>query len=143
MSHPFEFTYLPEPQTDPKTGKYLGDIFRPKVPVRISYKGGKYGLWWSSLVDSGSDRNLFPAEMGIQVGVNIKSSKAVKITGIGKIEIMAYPHPIELQIGNCSFHTVADFCYEQEVPLLGRFGFFNFFKHIDFRDREKRVMFKY
>lgn len=40
---------------------------------------------------------------------------------------------------NIDFQTFADFSYHQNVPLLGRCGFFDHFKKVIF-DEEKEVM---
>jgi len=124
MANWFSFTYRPYPGKDFKTGE-LVEIMRPTVPIVISYKGN-VGWEFQALVDSGSDRNLLPAELGEDVGIDIMSGKLRRIQGIGKGNFVnAYAHKIKIFISNYSFDSEADFCYEQQAPLLGRDGFFN------------------
>jgi len=127
-------TYLPEPSPE-------GDIFRPKVLVWISV-GKKHSRIFHALVDSGSDRNLFPAGLGESIGLDIKSGKERPIYGIGNAKLTAYGHNVLLHLGSGEFKTIVDFSYEQNMPLLGRRGFFDIFKRVEFRERKREVEFK-
>lgn len=140
MSREFTVTYYPYPQIDSKTGK-ASDVFRPTVPIKASY-GKKVLGPFQALVDSGSDRNLFPAEIGEILGISVKKGSSSPIFGIGKVKIFAYTHKIILCVERNSFEVEVDFSYEQKVPLLGRTGFFDQFKRVLFRERKKEVCFK-
>lgn len=95
------------------------------------------------MVDSGSDRNLFPAKLGESIGINIKSGNLRPILGIGKDNVIdAYTHKIKIFIADRSFDSEADFSYEQQAPLLGRDGFFKFFKKVEFKEKNKTVEFR-
>jgi hypothetical protein len=134
MSRKIQVTYLPEPSP-------RGVVFRPKILVWIS-KESKHGRIFHALVDSGSDRNLFPASLGEAIGIDIKSGKSCPVYGIGNIKLTTYEHEVELHLGAESFKTTIDFSYEQEMPLLGRNGFFDLFKRVEFREEKKEVEFK-
>ncbi|MCX6706290.1 MAG: hypothetical protein NTV24_04295 [Candidatus Woesebacteria bacterium] len=137
MPNWFKFTYHPYPGKDLKTGEIV-EVFRPTVPIVVSSKG--IPSWEiQALVDSGSDRNLFPAKLGELIGIDIKSGDKRPIQGIGNSNIDAYTHKIKIHIAGYSFETEADFSYEQQSLLLGRDGFFNFFKKIEFKEKEKYV----
>lgn len=140
MSNWFKFTYRPYPGKDLQTGKLI-EVFRPTVPIVVSYKGV---LSWEvqALVDSGSDRNLFPAKLGELVNIDIRKGNVRPIEGIGNSSIRAYTHRIKIYIASYNFETEADFAYEQQSLLLGREGFFNFFKKIEFKEKEKSVEFR-
>lgn len=126
--------------TDLKSGKEV-ELFRPTVPIIIVYKGSP--SWdFQALVDSGSDRNLFPAKIGESVGIDVKKGKVMPIRGIGSHDIVAYTHKVKILIGSCSFEAEVDFSYEQQSPLLGRCGFFDAFKNISFGEKRKEVIFK-
>ncbi len=141
MANWFRFTYRHYPGKDFKTGK-LVEVVRPTVPIVISCKGN-IGWEFQALVDSGSDRNLFPAKLGEDVGIDIRSGKPHPIQGIGKSNfVKAYTHKIKIFICNYNFDSEADFCYEQQAPLLGRDGFFNSFKKIEFKEKEKTIEFR-
>lgn len=89
------------------------------------------------LVDSGSDINLFPAEVGEQIGIPIKKGKLMPVFGIGQKEVIAYRHKVKLYFGTFNFLTDIDFCFEQRTPLLGRIGFFTNFKRVIFCEPER------
>lgn len=136
------FPYIPYPEKDIKTGKIIGEVYRPVIPIRIVYKHQFLPYLIDCLVDSGADRNLFPAIFGEMLKIKIKSGKPRKISGIGESEIEAYAHEVTFLVGKLGtpkFKTTIDFAYEQKVALLGRNGFFNFFKHINFKEREKTL----
>jgi len=140
MSREFTVTYYPYPQIDPKTGK-TSDIFRPTIPIKISFKNKITGSL-QALVDSGSDRNLFPAEIGEILGIPIKKSVPRSVFGIGKAKIVVYTHKVALHFEKCLFEVEIDFSYAQKIPLLGRIGFFDQFKRILFKERKKEICFK-
>lgn len=143
MANKFSFSYYPYPIKDKKSGKITGEILRPSIPVRMSYKKGQPGRPFQALVDSGSDRNLFPAAFGKLAGINIEAGIKTTIEGIGGHKMTAFAHKITIHVYSYSFNTEADFSYEQEMPLLGRNGFFNFFKRIDFKEKKRMIDFKY
>lgn len=132
------FEYFPTPTQDPETGQVF-QIYRPFIPVQISADNEKTYAF-RALVDSGSDRNLLPAAFGAMIGLDIKKGLKREIVGIGNSQITAYTWEIELVVLGSSpttFTTFADFSYEQQIPLLGRDGFFNLFRSIEFRERRK------
>lgn len=95
---------------------------------------------FDALVDSGSDRNLFPAEIGGIMGINFKKRSPNKlIMGIGKQAIEAFTERVSLYVGNNKFDVEVDFSYSQQIPLLGRNGFFDLFKQIIFREKDKFI----
>lgn len=140
MSREFSVTYYPYPQVNPKTGK-VSDVFRPTVPIKVSY-GSKVTTPFQALVDSGSDRNLFPSEIGKILGIPVKKGMLRPIFGIGKAKISAYTHKVLLNFEGWSFEVEVDFSDEQKIPLLGRFGFFDQFKRVLFREKKKEICFK-
>jgi len=140
MSRSFSFTYFPFPFRDPKDYK-IKEVFRPTVPIKIGF-GKKVSFAFQALVDSGSDRNLFPASIGEITGLNIRKGVKLEIMGIGRVKIISFTHEVTLYIEKCTFDVEIDFSYDQEVPLLGRNGFFSLFKRIDFKEKKKVISFK-
>ncbi len=140
MSNWFKFTYHSYPGKDLKTGEMV-EVFRPTVPIVVSSKG--IPSWEiQALVDSGSDRNLFPAKLGELIGIDIEKGDKRSIQGIGNSNIVSYTHKIRVFIAGHIFETEADFSYDQQSLLLGREGFFNFFKKIEFKEKEKSIEFR-
>jgi predicted aspartyl protease len=129
------FDYLPKPERDPETGKVIGETFYPLIPIRICYAHRLYPYYIDSLIDSGADRNLFPAYFAKKIGINIKKGKPRKIRGIGNVEIEAYTHSVMIYVKNRRYQTVVDFSEQQQIPLLGRNGFFNLFKRVAFFEK--------
>ena len=135
MSRSFSFTYFPFPFRDPKDYE-IKEIFRPTVPIKIGF-GKKVSFAFQALVDSGSDRNLFPASIGEITGLNIRKGVKLEIMGIGRIKIISFTHEVTLYIEKCTFDVEIDFSYDQEVPLLGRNGFFICLRELILRRRRK------
>lgn len=130
------FSYFVEDKLDPETGQIIGHIMRPYIPIRLSIHRGNPSNAVNALVDSGSDRNLFPKSWGDILGINFRKVRPVKIIGIGKNEIIAYPSNINIWIDNRKYETEADFSPQQYTPLLGRQGFFNLFQEIIFEENK-------
>lgn len=140
MSKWFKVTYYPYIAEDLQTGKRI-EVFRPTIPIVVVYRG-KSSWDLQALVDSGSDRNLFPAQIGEYVGLDIKKGKPRPIRGIGDHDVIAYTHRLKILAAGKTFDAEVDFSYEQKAPLLGRFGFFNFFKEVSFNEKAKEITFK-
>lgn len=132
------YDYFKIPQRFKNDKEILKEVHIPFIPVRIGY-GNKLGLPFRALVDSGATRNLLPSALGIQCGINITGGKRVKIFGIGYKEITAYTHKIKILLGLTHFETEADFSFEQDIPLLGRDGFFNLFQKVIFDENFHQV----
>ncbi|MBI3443485.1 hypothetical protein HY008_02345 [Candidatus Woesebacteria bacterium] len=140
MSNWFKFTYCRYLEKDQETGE-IYEIYRPTVPLQISYKG-KISFGFQTLVDSGSDRNLFPASLGESIGIDIKKGPKRIIRGIGGFTLTAYFHNVKVHIAGYDFETEVDFSFEHPFPLLGRMGFFRFFKKIEFKEKEQSIEFR-
>ena len=133
------FDYVSFPIIDPKKGKITGQIFRPFLPVKVCYKHTLFRNPLNALVDSGSHRNLFPAYVGEKIGFNVQKGIYQNIGGIGGVGIEAFTHPVKIFIRDFSFETFIDFSYKQQVPILGRNGFFNFFTKVIFKEKERII----
>lgn len=133
------YSYIPQPfGIDPVTKKLI-EIYRPMISVRISKDYGQISLPFDALIDSGSDRNLFPLRFATSIGIQFKKINPKQIGGIGKVIIDAYPSKINIWIGTTKYETEIDFSIEQQTPLLGREGFFNLFKSVKFDEEEQFV----
>lgn len=132
----FTFDYLPLPRKDSKTGKIVDQIFIPVIPVRIIYNHQLYRNPINCLVDSGAERNLFPAFFAEKLGIKVKKGDPKTIFGIGGVKIEGFTHNVTLYINTLSFKSQIDFSYEQEVPLLGRIGFFDKFEKVTFQEKK-------
>ena len=135
MATSYTFKYLPEPGLD--SFGNLVDVYRPFIPVKLGHRR-KIGRPFYALVGSGSDRNFFPAALGLVLGINVRKGSLRKVMGIGQYELKSYTHTVNFYLGSKEFKTEVDFSYEQEVPLLGRRGFFSLFKSIKFSKAKEK-----
>lgn len=132
------YSYYPQFFYDPKTGK-KETVYLPTILIRVSNDQGTISYPFDALVDSGSDRNLFPLYFATYFGMQFKKIKPKKIYGIGENYIKAYPAEINIWLGTQKYQTEADFSIKQNVPILGRNGFFDLFKSIKFDEKGQFV----
>lgn len=132
--YPYSLYLYPDPNTH-----ILKEIYRPVMGVKISKGAGQPSLTFDAMVDSGSDRNILPAHLATEIGLSLDKRKIKRVSGVGG-SIVAYPAKINIWIGSKKYETEADFTSEQEIPLLGRNGFFNLFKSVKF-DENKRLFY--
>ncbi len=132
------FFYVPDIYLDKTTGKTT-EILRPKIPIRLSINRKVSKVLIDCLFDTGSDRNLFPADWGRSLNLKIENNKKVKIGGIGDNEIIAYTHPVVLYVGTHKIVTEADFSDEQNMPLLGRIGFMDKVEEIIVNEKKRSI----
>ena len=129
--------------TDEK-GQFEEMVYRPHI--RFMFKiGHRFTRLFAGLIDSGADRNLFPAELGEGLGINVKTGKRKIATGIGDKQITTYRHKnIELFFDQgFHFKTEVDFSYEMGTLLLDGVGFFDKFKRISFKKKAEVVELEY
>jgi hypothetical protein len=132
------YKYIPNPIKDQK-GNIVGQVYRPMILIKLCYKHKLSPFPLSCLLDSGSDRNLFPAYFAQNIGINLTDGEEIIITGIGNIEVKAFRHKLQLYVDNKNFTTIIDFSHDQQLPLLGRIGFFDHFDKIVFKEHKKII----
>lgn len=108
------FSYLPRLVIDPKTGR-KAEVFTPYVPIRLSVSHNNPTRLIDALVDSGSDCNLFPIQLGEILGINFKKITSKIIYGIGDVKIKAYTAKVNIWVDNTKYITGADFSAEQQT----------------------------
>jgi hypothetical protein len=117
--------------------------YRPYLQVKIGHNNKLTSNFIRALVDSGSDRNLFPSSFATEIGINWTTGDKHKITGIGGKTIYSYGHLVTVKVKKRKIETIVYFAREITIPLLGRDGFFNFFKTISFDTRNKKMILFY
>lgn len=133
------FYYVPDISKDSVTGK-LSEILRPKIPIRLSMNHKMFPQIIECLFDTGSDRNLFPAEIANYLGIKVEKGKPRKIGGIGSGKpINAYTHKVKVFIASYSFDTEVDFSLEHKLPILGRIGFMDRYESIEVNEKKKYI----
>lgn len=134
------YDYLPTPHI---INDKLIAVYTPVVPVRLSANHKIYPYIIDCLLDSGADFNLLPAVVGEKMGLKIKKGRKTEHIGIGNIGITAYVHSVKLFVKNYSFKTEMHFSYDHRIPLLGRDGFFKYFKKITFDQEDLKLNLEY
>jgi hypothetical protein len=132
------YKYLPVLGINQKTGKEI-ITHKPIIYIRFSHHHSNLTQQFEALVDSGSDRNLFPLGIAEILDINYQRGKKVKIMGIGNHIIEAYTLDINIWVDGKKYQSEADFSPEQQTVLLGRRGFFDLFNKIIF-DEDRRVV---
>ncbi len=138
-----EFKFTSEPTIiNQKVVKFVS---RPLINVQLSFNHKINKTPVTCLIDSGCDHNLFPAHWGELIGIPIKKGPIAPYKGIGSSSLTAYSHVVTLYITNTSisFKTNIDFSYEQQVPLLGRSGFFAYFKKVVFDEENNKFILEF
>lgn len=124
------FKFTEEPTFDRTNKRVIHYISRALIRLRLEYNGKISPTPITCLIDSGCDNNLFPSSWGRSLGIKIENGAPANYIGIGKSSLEGYRHLVKIHIAdsNISFKTIVDFSDEQQIPLLGRGGFFFYFK---------------
>jgi hypothetical protein len=136
----FEYKRYDQPQGAP--------IERPVIPIvlRNVRDTTMSAIAYEALIDSGSDRNIFPAEIADLLGIDL-TSEPTSVRYVGGVVAgerrPVYFHPIEIEVGGLgAFMTTAGFMSDFSkggYGLLGRKGFFNEFTFVKFKDADHVV----
>jgi hypothetical protein len=133
------YYYVPDISKDNITGE-LVEILRPKIPIRLSMNHKIFPQIIECLFDTGSDRNLFPAEVARYLGIKVERGRLQKIGGIGNNEpIRAYTHRAKIYVADYGFDTDIDFSFQHKIPILGRMGFMNNYELIEVNEKKKYI----
>ena len=123
-----KFKYLKFRLHEPS--KFFGNsVLRPIIPVGIFHN--KNSLKYAALIDSGADFNIFDAELGEYLGIEIKSGVKETFGGVqerGGAEV--FLHEVTLNIGGWDHKTMVGFSYDiakHGYGILGQKGFFDIF----------------
>lgn len=130
---PLVFDYLDFPNI-----KERDPTSRPAIRFVLEHKGAK--MPFIGLIDSGADKSISFAIMGVSLGIKFDESQLTPISGIGAEDEWTYKHGINLIVGGHSFPVLIHWIQRQfnpdkDIPLIiGRelFAEFNItFKHKD------------
>ncbi len=102
---------------------------RPIIPITICYLKSK--VRYEALIDSGADCNIFEAQLGELIGLNVKTGIKRQFGGITGQSAIAYMHKIVIAVDNYEVETECGFSEDISMDgcgILGQNGFFNHFK---------------
>jgi len=105
------------------------ELLKPIIPIGLLFNGKS--VKYETLIDSGADFNIFNAEIGELLGIDIRSGKKVKFSGIAGEPFEVFLHNLTLEIGGWQYKIVAGFSYEISpygFGILGQKGFFDLFR---------------
>ncbi|MDP3052097.1 MAG: hypothetical protein Q8N42_01170 [bacterium] len=105
------------------------EIQKPIIPIGLLFNGKS--IKYEALVDSGADFNIFNAEIGEILGIDICSGEKMEFGGIAGNPFEVYLHNLTLEIGGWCYEIVAGFSYKISpygFGILGQKGFFNLFR---------------
>ena len=108
--------------------KKINGAFRPIIPIEILYKSNR--VRYEVLVDSGADENIFDAQIGKILKINIESGEKKEVGGITGVVQPYYLHPVKIVVGGWDYNTTAGFLpniARLGYGVVGQFGFFNIF----------------
>lgn len=132
------YSYIPKVYKNPDTNQFV-QVYLPMISVRVSINLGQIFPSFDAVADSGSERNLFPMFLAKYLRIDFGKTKPNKVYGIGEDYIKVYPAKINIWLGNKKYKSEADFSVQQNIPILGRDGFFNLFKSIKFDEKGQFV----
>jgi hypothetical protein len=105
------------------------ELIKPIIPIGLLFNGKL--IRYEALIDSGADFNIFDAEVGELLGIDIRSGKEVKFSGIVGEPFEVYLHNITIEIGGWQYKITAGFSYKISpygFGILGQRGFFDLFR---------------
>ena len=121
-------------------------VDRPVIPItlRNPHEALTPAIGYHALVDSGSDRCIFSADVADLLGIDLKAAKTVVYIGgvVAGERQPIYMHPIEIEVGDLGgprYLTMVGFMpdfSQNGLGLIGRIGFFNEFTFVKFKEAD-------
>ncbi len=105
------------------------ELLKPIIPIGLLLNGKL--IRYEALIDSGADFNIFNAEIGELLGLNVRAGKRKEFSGIIGKPFEVYFHNLTLEVGGWQCKIIAGFSYEISpygFGILGQKGFFNLFR---------------
>jgi hypothetical protein len=109
--------------------RYGPHTLRPVIPLVVQY-GDKLARY-EVLVDSGADINLFSAELGEFLGIDVASGDSGTLQGATGVPETYYLHPVRIIVSSQAYRVHAGFSQavgKGRHGLVGQQGFFDLFK---------------
>lgn len=119
--------------------------YSPIVATVLENKGKRLDFSFDSIIDSGADYCVFPSQFGELIGLNVELGKRLPTYGVGGQETLYFHHikvALIIEKEAWEFPCFAGFSRKMNhkgVGLLGRQGFFNLFKKIEFVENKRKL----
>ncbi len=111
-----------------KYKKLAPGFIRPIIPIEIIFN--QNSIKYEVLIDSGADENIFDAQIGELLGIDIIKGEKRKLSGITGVKEIYYIHPITIKVGGWKYKTKAGFLpniASLGYGVVGQRGFFDIF----------------
>ncbi len=131
-----KFDFEPELSFNPQTMR-VDYCYRPYLFIKLLYKRNTSANFIKALVDSGSDRNTFPAELAKEIRLDYKKGEKRKTTSVNDSAFVVYGNRVKVKYDGGVIETVVYFGENVKLPILGRDGFFNYFRKVAFDVKDK------
>lgn len=112
-------------------------MYRPYLFVKLINRKRSSGNVIKTLVDSGSDHNIFPAEFATEIGLNYKKGTKRETTAVNEYAFVVYGNRVKVEYDGKTFETIIYFGDNVKIPVLGRNGFFNYYRKVSFDVKNK------
>ena len=123
-------------------------IYAPVLKTTLFYKNNERLFYIDSLVDSGADFCVFPANTGKAIGLDVYGGENVSTFGIGGKETL-YFHKVKVEViikdEPWIFECRVGFSIKlnsKGIGFLGRDGFFDLFQEVAFNQSVKMFRLK-
>ena len=100
---------------------------RPVIPIGIVGRNNTI-YNYVSLIDSGADHNMFHAEIGEFIGLNVRNGMPLDFWGVTGEKQKAFFHKIDVLVGGCKHNIFCGFVYDFKNLAYGILGQDDFFK---------------
>jgi len=115
-------------KTTPDNTEPSGYVKLPILPVRL-FNGDKHQDV-RCLLDSGADHCMFHSSVADVLGIDLTRGRQKTYYGIARQAAIGFLHPIKLQV--TGFNEAIDievaFTEDNDIPLIGQAGFFDFYQ---------------
>lgn len=111
-----------------KYKKYGAKILRPVIPIEVIHNN--ISVPYEVLVDSGSDRCIFDAQIADILHLNLRKGREEKVVGITGTVESYYIHSVAIKVGGWPFHIEVGFLpriASMGYGVVGQRGFFDIF----------------
>lgn len=123
-----KFPYRKIPLTT-KSAFFGSSLLKPIIPVTVKYRDSD--IRYEALIDSGADFNIFHAEIGEAIGIDVPSGERIYFGGIQALAgAEGYFHDVTLVTGGHEVKTRVAFSSDIAswgYGVLGQRGFFDEF----------------
>ena len=134
-------------QIPPRFDSPAKTIHAPILKTSLLYKNNER-FYFDSIIDSGADFCVFPADLGKAAGLDVYEGKNVLTFGVGGKETL-YFHKVTVEViikdEPWKFECRAGFSTKMNakgIGFLGRDGFFDLFQEVTFNQSVKMFRLK-